>query len=261
MPWLRELVWFIFSAGGFGIGLLVGLLWLRLRPRSRLPWIYLVFGVVFYFGSSLYAVSFAASRVLTSRFRPFVATDVPRGRTAVVVMGSGSVVVSDWDREFFFTVDPEAAARVLEAVRVYRLIDPEWVVSAGGSMYRPNPEEPSAFTMRNALTRLGVPADRILLETESTNTHDEAERVASILAEIQPEHVVLVTSETHMMRAIGSFRAVGVDVIPAIARDSFRNEPWQRWWLPSDNGLENAAEIAHEFAGIGYYWVRGWYRF
>ncbi len=262
MPWLRQTVLFAFSSAGFTLGLFVVLIWLRLRRHSRLPWLLLGFGVVFYLGSSIYVVSYTAGRILTSRFHPLVAADVPSGgRTAVVIMGSGSVVVTDWDGGFFSTVDDEGAARVLEAVRVYKLIDPQWMVSAGGPMDGRSPETPSAITMRNVLTRLGVPPDRIMVEAESLNTHDEAVRVAGLLAPLRPDHVVLVTSEVHMRRAVGAFKAVGVDPIPAVAQNYFRNEPEYRWWVPTDDGLEATGWLTHEVLGIAYYWLRGWYRF
>jgi hypothetical protein len=63
-----------------------------------------------------------------------------------------------------------------------------------------------------------------------------------------------------MRRSIGSFRAVGVDVVPAIARDLRRDVTWMQRWLPGDEGLGTASENAHELLGIVYYALRGWWR-
>ena len=51
------------------------------------------------------------------------------------------------------------------------------------------------------------------------------------------------------------------DAIPAIARRPHDRIPWQLNFLPSDSGLAEAREVAREVLGIGYYTVRGWYRF
>jgi len=64
-----------------------------------------------------------------------------------------------------------------------------------------------------------------------------------------------------MRRAIGTFRAAGVEVVPAIARDPLEARYWYNRWLPSDLGLLKAEANAHEFIGIVYYAIRGRYVF
>ena len=66
--------------------------------------------------------------------RPLTAADVPPGRTAIVVLGSGSYAIRDWDDNEYSTTDAIAASRVLEAVRVYKLVQPDWVISSGGKV-------------------------------------------------------------------------------------------------------------------------------
>jgi len=105
-----------------------------------------------------------------------------------------------------------------------------------------------------------VPDSRILVESKSLNTHEEALIVATMLSAIRHDHVVLVTSALHMRRSMGAFRAAGIDVIPAVARSSRAANHWTEWILPSQAGLEEGALLAHELAGQAYYVVRGWYR-
>src|SRR6185295_8970327 len=93
------------------------------------------------------------------------------------------------------------------------------------------------ITLRDAMVTLGVPAARLIVETESRDTHDEAVIVAPMLRNLDVEHVVLVTSGTHMRRSLGTFRAQGIRAIPAIARDPLTAIAWSDWVLPSDLGL------------------------
>jgi uncharacterized SAM-binding protein YcdF (DUF218 family) len=72
--------------------------------------------------------------------------------------------------------------------------------------------------------------------------------------------VVIVTSDTHMRRSIGTFRAVGIDASPAIAPDPHRQAPWWDWATPSTPGLDHTARVVHELIGLPYYWARGWWR-
>jgi uncharacterized SAM-binding protein YcdF (DUF218 family) len=63
-----------------------------------------------------------------------------------------------------------------------------------------------------------------------------------------------------MRRSVGTFRAAGVEVIPAIARNSFVDQPWTERWLPGDSGLWETREVLHEAVGLTAYFGRGWYR-
>jgi uncharacterized SAM-binding protein YcdF (DUF218 family) len=74
------------------------------------------------------------------------------------------------------------------------------------------------------------------------------------------DQVVLVTSQTHMRRALGAFRAVGLRPIPAVAQEFERTKPLSTWILPSEEGLAIASGNAHEVIGLAYYWLRGWWR-
>jgi hypothetical protein len=63
-----------------------------------------------------------------------------------------------------------------------------------------------------------------------------------------------------MRRSVGTFRAQGIHPIPAIAREPLPRLPWIAWIVPTDAGLNRAEDVWHEIIGLGYYFVRGWYR-
>lgn len=256
-----DIVRYIFSTGGLVLLLVFGAVWLRLRGRSGGPRT-LIFTTAVVFGvASIYAVDDFVSRILTAGFHPFVARDLQRrGRTAIVLLGSGSVTEADWDSRLFSVPDRTGVARVVEAARVFRLIDPAVVISSGGNVHPDDVEAPSGETMRTALIELGVPASRIVVERQSKTTHDEAVLIGPMLREMQIDSVVLVTSDTHMRRSLATFRAAGIDAVPAAARSVYALDSWADWLLPTTNGLEAASTLIHEFLGIGYYRLRGWYR-
>ena len=253
---MTELVRFVFTAGGAIVVLLVAAAWLFARPASRQARRFLLVAGVTYGVLSLYGVSYSAGRLLVTGLRPLERSDVPEGRTAIVVLGSGTFTARDWNERRFSVLDEAAASRVLEAARVFNLVDATWVISSGGLVRPTDADEPSGETMRDALVNLGVPASQILVETMSRDTHDEATIVGPMLMSLQIANVILVTSDTHMRRSIGAFRAVGIDAIPAIARHPHVNAPW---FVPSEGGLDEAGRVVHEALGMIYYAVRGWY--
>jgi uncharacterized SAM-binding protein YcdF (DUF218 family) len=257
---VNELFGFLFSAPAVASLLAVGALWLCFRPASRLVPRLLLAVALIYLVSSVFAVSFQLERLLVWGYRPLQATDVPAGRRIIVVLGSGSITTRNWDGEKYTTVDFGASERVLEAARVYRLVGADAVISSGGSPRGDNPDEPTGIAMRKALIDLGIPAAQVLVETDSRSTHDESVIVASMLRTLGAEHTILVTSGRHMRRSVGTFRAAGIEVIPAIARTSFLDQPWTERWLPRDLGLWETREVLHEYLGLAEYFARGWYR-
>ena len=258
---MRDLIWYFFSVGGLVVALLAGALWLRSRPLSARPRRFLILVALAYAAFTCYGIGHGIGRLLTVGLEPFVAGDVPRGRTAIVVLGSGSFTARDWTGSSYSIVDHVDATRALEAVRVYRLIDADWVISSGGKLRPTDPHEASGVTMGDSLAALGVPASRIVVETKSRNTYEEAIVVAPMLQKLQVQHVVLVTSAAHMRRSLGAFRTQGIRAVPAIVADPYTASSWIEWIIPSDLGLWKSASVMHEIIGLGYYAARGWYRF
>jgi len=256
-----DIVRYIFSAGGVTVLLLVTAIWLRVRMRTSRTrtvvfWSAIVFGI-----ASIYAVDHLVGLALVGRLQPFSAGEATRGpRTAIVVLGSGSITEEDWDGRAFSVPDRSGVARVTEAARVFRLTQAEVVISSGGMPHPGGLDAPSGETMRAALIQLGVPPGRIVVETESRTTHDEAVIIAPMLHDLRIERVVLVTSDIHMRRSLGTFRAAGVDATPAIARGIYELNDWTDWLIPTRYGLNAAAAVVHELLGIAYYRLRGWYR-
>ena len=140
--------------------------------------------------------------------------------------------------------DAAGADRALEAARIFRLINPEWIISSGGSVGTMDRDAPGGRVMGDVLIRLGVPSSRILLELDSQTTHDEAVFIKPMLERLNVEHVVLITSDYHMRRSVGTFRAVGVAIIPAVARSSHWAAPWNITFIPSEAGLMETQNVS-----------------
>lgn len=73
-----------------------------------------------------------------------------------------------------------------------------------------------ASVLANQLAVWGVARDRIVIDTQSRNTHENALRSAEIIRDHSWSRILLVTSALHMARAAGCFRAAGLtfDTLP-----------------------------------------------
>src|SRR5262245_35910263 len=171
---LTYLLAFAFSLEGLLSSLMVLSVLLALRPRLRVARWMLLLVVLGYTVISTYPVPRAIKHVWSRPFTLLAKSDVPPGRVAIVVLGSGSYTAVDWNKNRIAVPDPIGLGRTLEAARIYSLVGAEWVVSSGGPPEADSSDYPAAEAMRDTLLRLGVPAARLVLKGESRATHEEA---------------------------------------------------------------------------------------
>jgi uncharacterized SAM-binding protein YcdF (DUF218 family) len=256
---MSRLIAYVLSVGGFACLAAAGIIWLTARPGARGPRRWLTAVVLFYCAASIRAVPWILSRPLTYGFHYFTAADAPASATAIVLLAAGNYTVGGV-RQRMGVLDLAGAARVLEAAHVYRLMGSPWIISSGGRAEGLE-TEPAAVTMRTALVQLGIPENRIVLESESRDTHDEAVKIAPLLRALQVDRVVLVTSDIHMRRSMATFRAAGVTAVPAVVEDPLNSQPPIKTFIPTAEGLRFTRVVVHEYLGLVYYAARGWLRF
>ena len=67
--------------------------------------------------------------------------------------------------------------------------------------------------LHRVLAALGVPASRLILETQSRNTYENVENLRQLVAPGRDETWLLVTSAFHMPRSVGLFRKAAFPVV------------------------------------------------
>ncbi len=137
--------------------------------------------------------------------------------------------------------------RAVYAVMAYRQSHYEEILISGGGTMSVTPAE----SMRDFLLASGVPDGVIRLETQSTNTKENAELSARLLAG-HDGCVTLLTSDFHMFRAYRLFRRAGLDVRPNPIPDAGKRAA--RWYTRLDAFLL----LCEETVKILYYGARGW---
>jgi uncharacterized SAM-binding protein YcdF (DUF218 family) len=249
----------VFSTTGVVIALFAAAVWIATRPRSPAARRFLVVVAALYLIASVYAAPYAVAAWLARPYHRFEKPDVPPGTLALIVLGAGDEVVGGWDNHLTIP-NAVGASRVLEAWRVYGIAHPAWVITSGGLPYPEDESEPSGTEMRRMLVDLGVPGNRIVAESTSRDTHENAVKSGAIARDLHADAVVLVTSAVHMARSVHAMRAAGWNPVPAIAPDSWFEARWRDWLLPSTHGLSFSGDVVHELIGIPYYRLRGWWR-
>ena len=189
--------------------------------------------------------------------RPLASASEAQGARVVVVLGGGSqtfrarglsLSAVTWTTNF----------RILEGARLYRLLDRPTIIVSGGVTSRGAGAQPEAEAMRTAILQLEVPADHVVMESESKDTRGEASVIRRMLADRAADPIVLVTSPTHMQRSLAVFRAAGLNPIPSPAAYKSEGSPGIPRWLPSDIGSTLLDTVVYDTAATWYYRARGW---
>jgi uncharacterized SAM-binding protein YcdF (DUF218 family) len=138
--------------------------------------------------------------------------------------------------------------RAVKAARLYR----------NGSVKHILVTAPEAHLLASLLEEWGVPEEAIILENRSRNTFENATKSKRLWDAHQFRSGLLVTSASHMPRALAVFRRAGFDVKPEAA-DFRTHYPIGGIpdLLPDARSLEDSTIAIKEWIGLGVYKLRG----
>jgi uncharacterized SAM-binding protein YcdF (DUF218 family) len=231
-------------------------IWWWLRPSSRGPrWLLTTLLVIFYAASTPIGAGLLAYG-LAHGLRPLDVHDAS-GVDAVVVLGGGVETVSA-DNVVLGHLTTPTALRVLEGARVSRAAGTPLVVVSGGVANPKHELRPESELMANALAEAGVAADHVLQDREAKTTHDHPRTVGPLLGAHQVRRFVVVTSPTHMRRALAVFRKAGFDPIPSVSRLRSEHLDPLPWLLPNDESISLSNQAVYEYVAWVDYWLHGW---
>ncbi|MGA8261111.1 MAG: YdcF family protein [Arenicellales bacterium] len=237
---------------GLAFCLLVIAALLMLTGKRRTAWV-LVFAIVLLiFAAGNDYTSYKLIHGLESEYPPMKVEDTPKADVIVVLGGGLSLPLPP-------RLYPElngSSDRLLRALRLYRAGKADHILLSGGNVFPEPGLESESYYARGVLELWGVPESAVVLETKSRNTLQNAEYSAPILRQRQWRKVLLVTSASHMHRAVMAFHRAGVNVIPVpvdyIAVKS--SAPEALGWVPNVGALGGTTYAIHEYLG------RLWYR-
>ena len=241
------------SASLLIIGVVVGTALLyRRADRGRAGRVVLTVVALFYWISSTPLTLVFLMNVLTPDCSGLKTPAQAAGADGIVVLSAGLEVYRSRG-DVYEVSDREDALRVMEAARVYRLLNAPWViVTGGGGAIHTLSEHMSA-----ELAAMHVPPDRIVEEARARDTRGHALFVPLLLREHNVHQFVLVTSRQHMARALGVFRKAGWNPVPSCP-EFFAQDDGLKYFLPSRGALDASYSLWYDLGGLAYYKLRGW---
>ncbi|HRJ51226.1 MAG TPA: ElyC/SanA/YdcF family protein [Candidatus Thiothrix moscowensis] len=222
--------------------LLGGLLLLWLSRRQKTGKVLATLGFLLLLAQG-YGWGFeSALRSLEREYPPVVG--LPADVRWVVVLGGGTS--SDMALPLHSRLSEASLARLVEGVRLYRQQAGAKLLVSGGRVFGSGAD---ADAMQALAVQLGVnPAD-IVLDMDSQDTETQAQVIRQ---QVGAERVALVTSASHMPRAVGLFRQAGVEVLPApthyLEQSNAAFSPTDVF--PDSDNFTEARRAVYEYMGV-----------
>ncbi|MGD1939483.1 MAG: YdcF family protein [Cyanophyceae cyanobacterium] len=187
---------------------------------------------------------------------------------AIVVLGGG-IKAPLYPRQQMDLA--EEGDRVLYGARLWKAGKAPMVVMTGGRIQwrgTGNSKAGEAGDMAELAAALGVPADKIVMETASLNTRQNAIYTAQVLDGMDVKRILLVTSAMHMPRSWAIFKRAGFEPIAAptdfLITDADNAERGNTAaaialnLMPDADNLRGLTRALKEYVGTLVYWIRGW---
>ncbi|MEW9798965.1 YdcF family protein [Alteromonas sp. CYL-A6] len=225
------------------LGLLAWLLWRRNDKRTAAKW---VAGMAVFWGL-VWSQSIASLVLLNTLEQQYPAVKADsmqwRQSQAIAVLGCTAYPdvtlpeISQWPRC--------SMQRLLQAALMYQHHRTPIIVTGGMILESPNSYAEHARTL---LLHLGVDEEDIHVIGQGENTHQEARAIYAG----GWRNIALVTSASHMPRAVNYFRHYGINVIPVPVDHSGPSGIRWKVHVPSARQLDNAAKAFREYVGLAY---------
>jgi len=190
-------------------------------------------------------------RSLEQHHRPFLSAPPNSEIKWVVVIGAGTS--SDASIPLTSRLSQASLARIIEGVRLQKQIPGSKLIVSAGSVYGSGADAEAMFELAKAL---GVAPTDIVTDAVSLDTETQARIIKETVVDDQ---FVLVTSASHMRRAVALFKQAGLDPIPApthyLAQVNEGTSPSALY--PSSAGIHAAEIAAYEYLGMLWAELRG----
>ena len=166
----------------------------------------------------------------------------------IAILGSGHV--SDSNLPATAQIGGSSLFRIVEGIRIAGLLPGARVVITGGIGYDP---VPNAIVVAKTAEILGLKKERLIIKDWPRDTLQEAEAIQGV---VKSQPFILVTSASHMKRAMEIFKKQGMQPIAAPTDFMFKNQSNKEAasFLPRTGNLEIARRLIYEY--LGTLWIK-----
>ena len=131
------------------------------------------------------------------------------------------------------------------------------ISGASGSL---SSEMKEADILKSFLIRIGVPREKIIVENQSKNTHENAIYTELTCKELEMDKFsfLLITSDYHMRRSLSCFKKTGLNITPFVKESDEFHFDLEYLIVPQTNVLFKWKVLFHEIVGYFVYKLMGY---
>ena len=256
MPSIREFAELLFVPLFYVLVVFCGLAAVGFLSRDSLlrRWRYafILAAVITYAVSTPFFPNLLLRNIESTYKKPHIPAAVVHGKSLIIVLSAG------WPRVTKHGWDPKIGESGWESTYAAVLL---WDRVGGTLRFvgSPTPDNVDSAANEMALVaeHLGVPSAHIEIERDSLDTHQNIQFSSREIRRHQGP-VWLVTTASHMPRAMAVAHRLGLSIIPypCFYRADGRVTVYS--WLPSNKSPLILEKVLHEWVGLLYYRLRGW---
>jgi uncharacterized SAM-binding protein YcdF (DUF218 family) len=153
--------------------------------------------------------------------------------------------------------------RIWQAISLYKKGKIKKILLSGDNGYLIDKGLHESEQFREVLIQWGIPAEDILIESNSKNTHENALETQKLLSDSFPKvnSCLLITSGSHMRRAMACFKHENVNIVP-YSTDLYtgpkRSFYWDQLLVPSVDTFTEWNFLIKEWVGYITYDLVGY---
>ena len=222
----------------------IGLILLCFSKKQKTAKAFLICSFVALFSLSLMPVSEHIARSVEHKHPPIMQTQAAQQFEYILLLGSGGI--ADPSLPVTGQLSATALSRFIEALRLYHANPNATLIVSGASF---GDLKSHAQLMEELALSMSIPESKIIRLDHTLDTDDEARLMSAI---IRGKKSVLVTSATHMDRALQLFFKYGTGPTPAPANYLAKNrtgETPSHYYIPSAYYLYKTKIAWHEYLG------------
>lgn len=199
--------------------------------------------------------------------RIYMGYELPQSKIAnhhklAIILGGGMIRAKQEDPSRINI--SESADRFMQALLLFKKGKIDYILITGGNTsigQLRKDETNETEQVRLLLIQLGIPNQRIIIEKNAKNTHENAVNSKRIVDSLQiHEPVLLITSAFHMRRASACFRKESIQIVPYVVDNKKKDTEIGilDCIIPSERELYKLSYLIREIVGLGIYKLMGY---
>ena len=216
IAWAKILSAIVYPAGLVTILGLLALLF-ALFQRRRVAIVFSVLAFSIFLVCALPYTAGSLISALESQYPQRPLEQIPRADVIVVLGGALGLPIQPRQHVQLIA----GSDRLWYTARLYKAGKAPQVILTGGNVFELEGMQGESWYASQLLTEWGIPRQRLITETKSRTSYENAVNTRPLLEAMKARRVLLVTSGFHMPRALGVFRKAladtSIEIVPCSA--------------------------------------------